>query len=64
MDDALTDFLIDKFEKKHRTRVHDDRARRQFADEARKAKELLTIDQKVEVRLEDVVGDKGLQYVI
>jgi molecular chaperone DnaK (HSP70) len=61
IDRRLADYLITKFERAHNVRVESERAKIQFLNEAIRAKELLTMNDAVEVRLEDVVGDNGLQ---
>jgi molecular chaperone DnaK (HSP70) len=64
MDWALRDLLIRKFEQTHGTRVVGSRALQHFAEEARRVKEVLTIDQKAAIRLEDVVDDMGLHFTL
>lgn len=62
MDTELANFLIEKFYEQHGVNVTSPRKKRQFLDEARRVKELLTLNNQVSVKIDDVVDDLGLNY--
>jgi molecular chaperone DnaK (HSP70) len=64
IDEGVGRRLIKRFEEENGVVVTEERVRRQFYGEARRVKELLTIDQKAEVRLEDVMNDRGLHFTL
>jgi heat shock protein 4 len=64
MDRALTNLLIKKFEDLHHVKVTGERVLRQFYEEAKRAKEVLTTTPNVAIRLEDIVDDLGLTYTV
>ena len=67
MDEAIADLLIAKFKEQNKN-VQDDeidgneKLRKRFIEESRRAKELLTINKVVDVKMEDVVDDAMLNY--
>lgn len=62
MDNELADFLMKKFYDQYKIEITSPRKKRQFLDEARRAKELLTVNKDVTIKIDDVVEDYGLNY--
>lgn len=62
IDDKIAKRLIDVFYNKTHIKPTTDRQIRQFYEEARRAKELLSINEFVDIKMEDVIGDYGLYY--
>lgn len=62
MDNELAEFLMKKFYDQYKIEITNPRKKRQFLDEARRAKELLTINKDVTVKIDDVVDEYGLNY--
>ena len=67
MDEAIADLLIEKFKEQNKGIDSDEidgnpKIRRRFLEESRRAKELLTINKVVDVKIEDVVDDGMLNY--
>jgi hypoxia up-regulated 1 len=65
MDEILAKFLLRNFEMANKIEVKDNpRLSRRFLEEARRAKELLTVNKAVEIKLEDLVDDYGMSYTL
>ena len=62
MDEKVAARLIDVFVEQNHVDVTTERARKQFYSEATRVKELLSINDFVDVRMEDVIDDYGLNY--
>lgn len=62
MDNELAEFLMKKFYDQYKIEITSPRKKRQFLDEARRAKELLTVNKDVTIKIDDVVEDYGLNY--
>jgi molecular chaperone DnaK (HSP70) len=62
MDQQIADDLIRRFEKAHNLKVDDARVRKQFYNEATRAKELLTMNDAVDIRMEDIMGDHRISH--
>lgn len=62
IDHKISNRLIDVFYEKNKVNITTERGRRQFLEEARRVKELLSINDFVDVRMEDVIDDYGLYY--
>ena len=60
MDKALAESMIAKFKQANGIGELSDKVVGQFYDEAKRVKELLTVNDDVDVRMEDVIDDKGL----
>ena len=62
MDKALAESMLQKFRETTGVEVTNERTIRQFYAEARRVKELLTVNKDVDVRMEDIIDDLGLNY--
>ncbi|OHT07024.1 dnaK protein [Tritrichomonas foetus] len=65
IDDALTDLLLQRFTEKYSVeKPTDQKIISKFREEAKKAKDVLSISKEVEVRIEDLDDGKFLMYKI
>lgn len=64
MDKALAEVLISKFKSESGIQELSEKVTGMFYEEARRVKELLTVNDDVDVKMEDVVGDHGLIYKV
>jgi molecular chaperone DnaK (HSP70) len=63
VDARLATKLFQKFEEQFRTPVEKtDKLWVRFLDEAKRVKEFLTLNRECDIRMEDVIDDKGLTY--
>ncbi|KAH0795268.1 dnaK protein [Histomonas meleagridis] len=64
MDVKISNLLMNKFYETHGIKVESDRVQRRFLEESRRAKELLSLNDKSEVKIDDVVDDLGISYIL
>ncbi|OHT13615.1 dnaK protein [Tritrichomonas foetus] len=65
MDIKLSEFLMCKFTEKHKNiKIVDPKMKQIFLDEAKRAKEILTTDKYITIRIDDIIDDYGLNYVL
>ncbi|OHT10699.1 dnaK protein [Tritrichomonas foetus] len=64
MDKNLADLLMLRFKEQNNVEITSERKKIQILEEARRAKELLTINKQITVKIDDVVDDLGLNYLL
>ncbi|OHS94569.1 dnaK protein [Tritrichomonas foetus] len=62
IDDKVANLLMNQFYAKHKIEIKTEREIRQFYEEARRAKELLSINENVDIKMEDIIDDYSLNY--
>jgi len=64
MDHVLADFLYKKFVEKHKIEANTPRVKQRFIEESRRTKELLSLNKVAEIKIDDIVDDYGLNYML
>ena len=63
MDEKLVNLLLERFAQNNKIeKPKNDRILRRFNEEARRAKEILSMNKAVDIQIEDVIDDYGLRY--
>ena len=62
IDEIISNYIKSKFIKKNGIFNFSLKVERQFLDEARRLKELLTLNDKVDIKLEDLIDDLGISF--
>lgn len=62
MDQKIAELLMIKFEEKFKTSVKSVRDKLQFLEESRRAKEILSLHDQVDIKIDDVNGEYDFEY--
>ena len=64
MDQKIYGLMIKKFFEKNKVEIKTDRQKLRFLEEAKRAKEMLSLNERVEIKIDDVVNDLGISYTL